>query len=62
MTIDHSSDFDARRVGRRQRRAAARLIRRATALTAADRELRVQQARAAHTRGELNALTRGLDA
>ncbi|MET0819903.1 MAG: hypothetical protein ABWY58_02985, partial [Aeromicrobium sp.] len=44
------------------RRAAARLIRRATALTAADRELRVQQARAAHTRGELNALTRGLDA
>ncbi|MFC5678936.1 DUF1707 domain-containing protein [Aeromicrobium endophyticum] len=62
MTIDHSSDFDARRVGRRQRRAAARLIRRATALTAADRELRVQQARAARTRGELNALTRGLEA
>lgn len=61
MTIDHSGDFDATRVGRRQRRAAIRSIRRATSLTAADRDLRVQQARAAHTRGELNALTRGID-
>jgi hypothetical protein len=62
VTLDHSSDFDARRAGRRARRAAVGRIRRATALTAADRELRVQQARAAQTRGELSALTRGLDA
>lgn len=62
MTNDASSDFDARRVGWRERRAAVRRINRAGWITAADRELRVQQAKTAQTRGELNVLTRGVDA
>ncbi|MET0930732.1 MAG: hypothetical protein ABWX74_14525 [Aeromicrobium sp.] len=60
--IDHSSDFDARRIGWWARRGAVRRIRRSAAITDADRELRMQQARAAQTRGEINALTRGLTA
>ncbi|MCD9197643.1 hypothetical protein [Aeromicrobium wangtongii] len=60
MTTDHSGDFDARRIGWWQRRSAARQIRRATGITALDRDLRLQSARVAQTRGELNALTRGL--
>jgi hypothetical protein len=60
--IDSSSDFDARRIGWWARRTAVRQIRRSTAITDADRALRVQQAGAAQTRGELNALTRGLSA
>jgi hypothetical protein len=60
--IDSSSDFDARRIGWWARRTAVRRIRRSTAITDADRALRVQQASAAQTRGELNALTRGLSA
>jgi hypothetical protein len=58
---DHSSDFDARRIGWWQRRTAARRIKQSSALMPADRELRMQQVRAAQTRGELNALTRGLE-
>jgi hypothetical protein len=61
VTFEYLSDFDASRVGRRQRRSAVRQIRRATMITEADRQLRVQRARAAQTRGELNALTRDLD-
>ena len=57
---DHFSDFDARRIGWWARRAAVRRIRRATGITDADRSLRVQQASAAQTRGEISALTRGL--
>ncbi|NRQ50907.1 hypothetical protein [Aeromicrobium stalagmiti] len=60
MTIDHSSDFDARRVGWWQRRAAVRRLKGDTSLMPADRDLRVQQAKVAQTRGELNALTRDL--
>lgn len=60
MTADFSSDFDARRVGWWQRRSVVRRIKRIPWLTGADRDLRVQRARAAHTRGELNALTRDL--
>lgn len=60
--IDHSSDFDARRIGWWARRSAIRQIRRSTAITDADRTLRLQQAQAAQTRGEISALTRGLTA
>lgn len=58
---DFSSDFDAHRVGWWERRSAVRRLKRTSWLTGADRDLRVQRARAAHTRGELNALTRDLD-
>lgn len=62
MTIDASNDFDARRVGWRERRAAVRRISRAGWITAADRELRIRQAKTAQSRGELSVLMRGLDA
>ncbi|MBD8608297.1 hypothetical protein IFT73_15675 [Aeromicrobium sp. CFBP 8757] len=62
MTLESSSDFDAGRVGRRDRRRAVRLIGAARGITDADRELRIRDARTAQTRGELHALTRGLDA
>jgi hypothetical protein len=58
---DHSSDFDARRIGWWQRRTTAHRIKQSSALMPADRELRMQQVRAAQTRGELNALMRGLE-
>ncbi|MCW2841265.1 MAG: hypothetical protein JWR55_2748 [Aeromicrobium sp.] len=58
---DHSSDFDARRIGWWQRRTTAHRIKQSSALMPADRELRMQLVRAAQTRGELNALMRGLE-
>lgn len=57
---DFSADFDPRSVGWWQRRSVIRRLKRTPWLTGADRDLRVQRARAAHTRGELNALTRDL--
>jgi hypothetical protein len=60
VTNDRWGDFDARRVGWWQRRSAVRSIRRAAGITPADRELRIQSAKAAQTRGELHVLTRDL--
>jgi hypothetical protein len=61
VSLGPTSDVDARRVGWWQRRRAASQIRRATAITGADRDLRLQSVTAAQTRGELNALVWGLD-
>jgi hypothetical protein len=60
VTTGHLGDFDARRIGWWQRRSTMRAISRAAGITQADRDLRLQSARVAQTRGELNVLTRGL--
>ncbi len=57
---DFSTDFDPRSVGWWQRRSVIRRLKHTAWLAGADRDLRVQRARAAQSRGELNALTRDL--
>jgi hypothetical protein len=60
VTVNGSDGFDPRRIGWWQRQGAVRRIKKAVNLTDADRDLRVQSAKAAQTRGEIIVLMQGL--